>query len=207
VSAPTSPGTTTRSKLKPADPFPQAAEVIRSVLEPKGKPFAIVLAGHNGSGKSTFWYQHVADDLKIPLVNADRLILSILPEPDTAGHLRPWAQDLRDHNGSWMLIGQQGVQAFIGAAMTQKVPFAFETVFSHWRKLPNGRHESKIEIIRDLQQAGYFVLLIFVGLSSAELSRPGAHAGDEGRSCRGGFQIARSLSTYTAGHQAGHLHR
>lgn len=159
-----------RRVARSPNPIPKAARAIRGILEPTGKPFAIVLAGHNGSGKSTFWYQHVADELQIPLMNADRLMLSILPEPETDGQLRPWAKALRDTNSSWMLVAQQGVQAFIGASMTQKVPFAFETVFSHWKKLPNGRYESKIDIIRDLQRAGYFVLLIFVGLSSVELS-------------------------------------
>lgn len=151
--------------------YPKATKAVQAVLQgATGKPFAIVLAGHNGSGKSTFWYDHVADDLQIPLMNADRLMLSILPEADAAGHLRDWAQQLRDTNTSWMLVGQQGVQGFIAAAMAQRVPFAFETVFSHWKKLPNGRYASKIDVIRDLQKAGYFVLLIFVGLSSAELS-------------------------------------
>jgi len=69
-----------------------------------------------------------------------------------------------------MAAAQQGVQGFIGAAITHKVPFAFETVFSHWKKRADGSYESKIDIIRDLQKAGYFVLLIFVGLSNAELS-------------------------------------
>jgi hypothetical protein len=61
------------------------------------KPVAIVLAGHNGSGKSTLWNDKLADTLKMPLVNADRLTLSILPpllaETQT---LRPWAANLRD---------------------------------------------------------------------------------------------------------------
>lgn len=61
------------------------------------KPLAIVLAGHNGSGKSTFWYSKLADNLRIPLVNADRLTLSILPPPlDDGRTLRPWAAALRD---------------------------------------------------------------------------------------------------------------
>ena len=47
------------------------------------KPLAIVLAGHNGSGKSTLWYDKLADQLRIPLVNADRLTLSILPPRST----------------------------------------------------------------------------------------------------------------------------
>lgn len=158
-------------RTKPAGKFPATDKAIRSVLRGAAdKPLAIILAGHNGSGKSTFWYQHVADELQIPLVNADRMMLSILPAAGPDHRLRVWAQQLRDTNVSWMAVAQQGVQGFIAAAMTQKVPFAFETVFSHWRKLPNGRYASKIDIIRDLQKAGYFVLLIFVGLSSAELS-------------------------------------
>jgi predicted ABC-type ATPase len=155
---------------RPVNPIPRAAKAIRGVLDPKGKPFAIVLAGHNGSGKSTFWYKHVADEMQIPLMNADRLMLSILPEPEADGHLRPWAKKLRDTNLAWMGAAQQGVQGFIGAAMTHQVPFAFETVFSHWKALPDGTFESKTDIILDLQHAGYFVLLIFVGLTSAELS-------------------------------------
>jgi hypothetical protein len=56
------------------------------------KPLAIVLACHNGSGKSTLWYDKLADQLKIPLINADRLTLSILPHPiDAKQTLRPWA--------------------------------------------------------------------------------------------------------------------
>ncbi len=52
------------------------------------KPLAIILASHNGSGKSTFWYTKLADVLKIPFINADRLTLSILPEPEGNGRLR-----------------------------------------------------------------------------------------------------------------------
>ena len=39
-----------------------------------------VLFGHNGSGKSTMWYEHIVDNIQIPLINADRMMLSILPE-------------------------------------------------------------------------------------------------------------------------------
>ena len=54
--------------------------------------------------------------------------------------------------------------------MAHKVPFAMETVFSHWRKLGNGVIESKIDLIKQMQGAGYFVLLFFVGLSNSQLS-------------------------------------
>ena len=126
-----------------------------------------MLAGHNGSGKSTLWYELLAPVLKMPLINADRLMLSILPDENT---LPDWAATLRDKHEGWMRVAQQGVKAFVAQALTNKVPFAMETVFSHWQKKPDGSYASKIDDIRDMQRAGYFVLLIFVGLASSALS-------------------------------------
>lgn len=134
------------------------------------KPLAIVLAGHNGSGKSTMWRKVLSDRLQIPLINADRMMLSILPETGSDGALVPWAQSLRDTDQSWMKVAQDGVQAFVGHAMQSKVPFAMETVFSYWEELPDGAVHSKLDLIRDMQAAGYFVLLLFVGLANVELS-------------------------------------
>lgn len=55
-----------------------------------GKPLAVVLAGHNGSGKSTLWYCRLAPRLQLPLINADRMLLSVLPEAGPSG-LPAWA--------------------------------------------------------------------------------------------------------------------
>lgn len=78
--------------------------------------------------------------------------------------------ELRDTNEAWMSVAQRGVTGFVAAAMGSKVPFAMETVFSHWSKNKDGSVSSKIDVIRDLQKAGHFVLLAFVGLSSPSLS-------------------------------------
>lgn len=148
---------------------PEPAELLKSIAG--DKPLAIVLAGHNGSGKSTLWYDKLADVLQIPLINADRLTLSILPAP--AGSppvLRPWAVDLRDNDERWQKLSQEGVQLFMGLIMEQRMPFAFETVFSYLQRHEDGTYSSKEEIIRALQAAGYAVVLLFVGLASAELS-------------------------------------
>lgn len=134
------------------------------------KPLAVIVAGHNGSGKSTMWRRILADLLQIPLINADRMMLSILPEAGEDGHLVPWAARLRDTDRGWMRVAQQGVQAFVSQAMGAKVPFAMETVFSYWESRPDGTVASKIELIEQLKSAGYFVLLLFVGLSDAEYS-------------------------------------
>lgn len=148
----------------------EAVEEVRREQRRSRKPLAVILAGHNGSGKSTMWTKHLSSDFRIPLVNADRMMLSVLPEPDRTKLLPDWAQELRDHDESWMAVAQKGVEAFVAQAMARGVPFAMETVFSHWRQLKGGKIESKIDLIRQMQDAGYFVLLFFVGLSNAQLS-------------------------------------
>lgn len=155
-----------RSRSKP----PDSTGLLTSAANGK-KPLAIVLAGHNGSGKSTLWYDKLADKLQIPLVNADRLTLSILPPPVAETQtLRPWAASLRDKDERWQKLSQDGVQLFMGLIMDQHMPFAFETVFSYLQKQPDKTFKSKADTIVALQQAGYFVTLLFVGLASAELS-------------------------------------
>lgn len=151
-------------------PIRQSVSDVFALAVASGKPPAVILAGHNGSGKSTMWYEHVIDDIRVPLINADRMILSTLPEKDKRGRLRPWAQTLRDTNTVWMQIAQKGTENLVGEAMANRIPFATETVFSYWKSLPCGGHESKIDLIRNLQATGYFVMLLFVGLSSAALS-------------------------------------
>jgi predicted ABC-type ATPase len=148
-------------------------EAIDTILRARGetqKPLGVIVAGHNGSGKSTMWRRSLADRLQMPLINADRMMLSILPEPGADGHLVPWAAWLRDRNEGWMRVAQRGVQAFVGHAMAARVPFAMETVFSYWEEKADGRIASKIDLITDLQAVGYFVLLVFVGLANAEAS-------------------------------------
>ena len=134
------------------------------------KPTAIVLAGHNGSGKSTLWYDRLADDLQMPLVNADRLTLSLLPIADEDQKLKPWAARLRDEDERWQRLSQEGVQLFMGLIMDQGMSFAFETVFSHFKKHTDGTIRSKTDTIVALQKHGYFVILLFVGLANPELS-------------------------------------
>ena len=147
-----------------------SVDAILSIQSGSGKPLAIILAGHNGSGKSTMWYRHLAPALKTPLINADRMMLSILPALSRRGRLPPWAQDLRDTDLKWMTVARESVDSFVVNAMQAGVPFGYETVFSHWRELPDGKIESKIDRIRELQAAGYFVLLFFVGLANVDLS-------------------------------------
>lgn len=165
-----------------------AVAVVVKAQKSSKKPLAVVLAGHNGSGKSTMWRRHLSEALRFPLVNADRMMMSVLPEPDQ-GKLPTWARDVRDTDENWMLVARNGVESFVAQAMALKVSFAWETVFSHWKVLDNGSIESKIDRINQLQEAGYFVLVVFVGLSDYQLSiarvstriAEGGHAVEESR--------------------------
>src|SRR5882724_12198208 len=103
-----------------------AAAVEQAAQRASHKPLAIVLAGHNGSGKSTMWYEYLAATLQMPLINADRMMLSILPEITPGLPLPQWAASLRDSNPSWMQVAQQGVEAFVAQALARQVPFAVE---------------------------------------------------------------------------------
>jgi predicted ABC-type ATPase len=117
------------------------------------------------------WYTRLAGSLRIPLVNADRMMMSILPDADPeTGRIPAWAQQLRDEDERWQILSQEGVRVFKRLVMDQRMPFAFETVFSHWKPLPGGGHESKADDIRAMQKAGYYVVLLFVGLTSADFS-------------------------------------
>lgn len=150
---------------------PAIEALLASELEGETRPVAVVLAGHNGSGKSTLWYQRLAGQLQIPLVNADRLTMSILPDAvGTPPRVPAWAQTLRDDNQTWHRLAQGGVRLFRELIMKERQSFGFETVFSHWKRRPDGSHESKIDDIRGMQRHGYVVVLIFVGLTSAQLS-------------------------------------
>jgi len=137
---------------------------------PEKRPIAVVLAGHNGSGKSTMWYEQLSNQLKIPLMNADRLMLSLFPEASGKKPLPEWAEEIRDKNTEWMRVAQLATQAYVTMVIERKLPFATETVFSHWKDLGNGKFESKIDLITNLQKQGYFVLLYFVGLRDSQMS-------------------------------------
>jgi predicted ABC-type ATPase len=55
-----------------------SVEQIHDAQRKTKKPLTIVLAGHNGSGKSTMWRRALSNQLQSPLINADRMMLSIL---------------------------------------------------------------------------------------------------------------------------------
>jgi predicted ABC-type ATPase len=105
------------------------------------KPQLVVIAGPNGAGKSTFYKAFLAR-MELPYLNADQV------EAETG---------LDSIEAARFLDGMRAHMIEDG------VGFITETVFSD----PYG---SKLEMIRSAVEAGYDVVLVYIGLASPELS-------------------------------------
>jgi predicted ABC-type ATPase len=105
------------------------------------RPIVVALAGPNGAGKSTFFEAHLAAS-GLYFVNADVLALSLGMDPYEAAELAD-------------TIRRQLVE--------RRESFIFETVFSD----PVGE---ELRFLKDTERAGYTVVLVFIGLSSPEIS-------------------------------------
>jgi len=105
------------------------------------RPIVVAIAGPNGAGKSTFFDAHLAEsDLRF--VNADVLAREFALDAYAAADV---ADSIR--------------RSLIDAGES----FVFETVFSD-------PASAKIEFLLDAAKRGYSVVLVFIGVASAEQS-------------------------------------
>ncbi len=103
-----------------------------------------LLAGGNGSGKSSF-YRTQLEPLGIPFVNADNLARQLYPDNPEL------------HSYQAAKIAEQMHTQLIQNGRS----FCFETVFSH---------PSKIDFIAQAKTLGYEVVLVFIHLESVALN-------------------------------------
>jgi predicted ABC-type ATPase len=105
------------------------------------RPIIVALAGPNGAGKTTFYHAHLqASGLRF--VNADNL-----------------AREL--NLGAYEAAGV--ADAVRRELLKQRESFVFETVFSD----PTG---DKLTFLREAAEAGYTVVLCFIGISGTDVS-------------------------------------
>ena len=105
------------------------------------RPVLVAVAGPNGAGKTTFYHAHL-EAAGLRFINADVLAADLALEAYAAARV---ADALRRE------------------LLKRKESFVFETVFSD----PMGE---KLGFLREAENAGYTVVLCFVGLSSPDLS-------------------------------------
>jgi predicted ABC-type ATPase len=105
------------------------------------RPIVVALAGPNGAGKTTFNHAHL-QPAGLRLINADVVSRELNMEPYAAAKV---ADSIRRE------------------LVRQRESFVFETVFSD----PVG---DKLTFLREAAQAGYTVLLCFIGISGPKVS-------------------------------------
>ncbi len=105
------------------------------------RPIIVALAGPNGAGKTTFYHAHLRP-AGLRFVNADVLARELSLDPYAAARV---ADALRRE------------------LVNQRESFVFETVFSD----PVGE---KLAFLKEAAQAGYTVVLCFIGISGPETS-------------------------------------
>jgi predicted ABC-type ATPase len=105
------------------------------------RPIVVALAGPNGAGKTTFYHAHL-QPAGLYLVNADVVARELNMEPYAAAKV---ADSIRRE------------------LVRQRESFVFETVFSD----PVG---DKLSFLHETAQAGYTVLLCFIGISGPKIS-------------------------------------
>lgn len=103
-----------------------------------------VLAGANGSGKSTFYYKFLLDT-GIPFVNADEIARERYPQ----GTLEASQKAQSEAHETYHRLLKKGES------------FCYETVFSH---------DSKIEFIQEAKKRGYKVNLVYIHLENPDLN-------------------------------------
>lgn len=109
------------------------------------RPSLVLLAGPNGAGKSTLYQTRVATAFAGPFINADLIQRDELHDASMQASYRA-ATIAEDRRAQMLAAGRS---------------FATETVFSH---------PSKLRIIEEAQGRGYIVIVLHVGLDSADLA-------------------------------------
>lgn len=105
------------------------------------RPIIVALAGPNGAGKTTFYHAHLRP-AGLRFINADVLARELRLKPYAAARV---------------------ADAIRRELVKQRESFVFETVFSD----PVG---DKLAFLKEAAQAGYTVVLCFIGISGPETS-------------------------------------
>lgn len=116
-------------------------------MNPGRQPVLIILAGPNGSGKTTFASQLLNHQWSkgCLMLNADIL----------AEDLGSW------NNADCIKQAQEQIRIQLNESLEKGTSIIYETVFSH---------ESKLGIIKTAREKGYFIRLFFICTESPEIN-------------------------------------
>jgi predicted ABC-type ATPase len=143
--------------VDPVDIFRERLQARLHEIPEEDRRLLVVIAGHNGAGKTTIYRERIADALAAHLsthINPDEVEQAI-------------TLDLGEHSLSkdeFEIRAAKEAARLRQQYLDQETSFSFETVFSD-PKL------DKVGFMDEARRRGYFVLLIAVGLESIEKSK------------------------------------
>jgi predicted ABC-type ATPase len=139
--------------------FRDFLEALIAELESNKRPLMLVIAGHNGAGKSTCYREHLADGLRQHIqehIDPDAVERSIRADFNCQAHGMT--------NDDFSKLAQQESNRLRQQYVANGISFSFETVLSD----PVGE---KVDFMKKAVDMGYLVALLAVGLDSPEKSR------------------------------------
>lgn len=130
----------------------------------------VVIAGHNGAGKTTCYERHLK-------ATVGRILEEHINPDEVEKEIRAACAGSAMSDEAFSLAAQEEATRRRHSLLDGGSSFSFETV---------GSYEDKVAFIRKARDAGYMVALLFVGLESPEKSQ----ARVELRVTRGGHNVA-----------------
>lgn len=146
-----------RDDLSPVQDFLKRLQAQLHEIPEEDRRLLVVIAGHNGAGKTTIYRERIARALAAHLaahINPDEIEQAITL--DLGAHsITKTELEIRAAEEAASLRHQY---------LEQETSFSFETVFSDPK-------QDKVGFMDEARRRGYVVLLIAVGLDSIELSK------------------------------------
>lgn len=146
-----------RDDLSPAEVFLERLQARLHEIPEEDRRQLVVIAGHNGAGKTTIYRERISGALAGLLtehLNPDEIEKAI-------------TLDLGEHNLSKEEFEERAAKEVARLRqqyLDREINFSFETVLSDPK-------QDKVGFMDEARRRGYLVLLIAVGLDSIELSK------------------------------------
>jgi predicted ABC-type ATPase len=146
-----------RDDLSPVEVFLKRLQARLHEIPEEDRRLLVVIAGHNGAGKTTIYRERIADALAAYLathINPDEVEQAIIV-------------NLAEHTltkEEFEILAAEEAARLRQQYLDQEINFSFETVFSDPK-------QDKVGFMDEARRRGYVVLLIAVGLESIEKSK------------------------------------
>jgi predicted ABC-type ATPase len=146
-----------RDDLSPADVFLERLQAYLHEIPVEDRRLLVVIAGHNGAGKTTIYHERISGALAGLLtehINPDEIEKAI-------------TLDLGEHSLSKEELEERAAKEAARLRqqyLDREINFSFETVLSDPK-------QEKVGFIAEARRRGYLVMLMCVGLDSIEKSK------------------------------------